>query len=281
MPAPGTAQPPVQAVAAQKKKRTRNVVSIGAPAAATGSATAPVQSPTTTRNPATIDQGPSGGISGEAFDLYQKRTEKEMKRLLAHAKKMKDFAYQADLKNHELRKTIAQLQLENQMLRNGLPAVTDGVLDGQNGVFQFPLEERLEQILADREAAREKTLAKHSVPIRVPLFAPPLPEGIDPNSQLARNYKSAEDFLSGDPSRGGVPPYASAAQLIEAWKRREKTDYAELLREGQAIAEADEDSEFKKRITHPKVYAINKARAAAARERLAKKSEARKASLEK
>ncbi|KEF61476.1 uncharacterized protein A1O9_03042 [Exophiala aquamarina CBS 119918] len=278
LPAPCTAQPALQDVAAptQKEKRSRNVVSIDGAATATGSNAGPEPGPPTAGNSVPSGQAPCGGISAEAFEAYQKRTEKEMKRLLAHAKKMKEFAYQADLQNHELRKTIRQLQVQNETFRKGLPALDQEGIAGPNGAFQLPLATRLEEL----RVAREQRTITRCAPGRVPLCAPPLPEGIDPNSNLARKYKSFENFLSEDPSRGGFPPEASIEQIVEAWRRREKVDLDEMYREGLAIAEAEEDSEFKKRITHPKVYAINKARAAAARERLAKKSEARKASLE-
>jgi len=293
LPPPSTAQPAVQTVAAQKEnkgKRARNVVSISTPATTTDSAAPPAQVPSAAYGPARIDQTLFEEISREAIDKYSQKTEREVKRLIARAKKLRDYAYQADLKNQELKKTIKQLEMENrqldmekrqvdmenEMLRNGLHPVTEGVFGRQHGVTEFPFEERLKEI----RAVTERRIAKSSKPLPLRPVVP-LPKNIDPNSELARRYKIGEDFLFGDPTRGGIPPFATVQQLVEAYKNRPKINWGKLLKESEAIANSEEDSELKKAITHPKVYAMNKARADAARERLAKKSEARKASLEK
>lgn len=319
MPAPGTAQPPFVAVATENRGPAGRLFTIGTTPAATGSAKAQTQDPAITINAAQTSQAPASGISAEAFKAYQQRTEKEMKRLIGHAQKMKDYAYQADQQNHELRKIIEQLQKENENIRNSKAALTESIYKTtdkilgpqQYGVYRVAPDTRYDDILGPMTPPRaprathgpvrnevnpiEALVARNRVRDRAPLIAPPLPKGTKKDSAIARYYEGMDNFLSGDPSRGGVPPCASARQIADAWAKREaKVDFEGLLAEAEAIANAPEDSEFKRAITHPKVYAANKLRAAeaartarmpaersaAARERLAKKSEARKASLE-
>lgn len=293
--------------------------------AATGTVT-PAQAPfpiktTNNRQPAanvlSLDKTPAATdsanvISAEAFKAYQKQTEKEMRRLIIYAQKMRDYAYQADVKNHELSSIIARLQNEKEDRRNNEAALTTSI-EKTADTLRRPEARSVYEVSTGAMHPQYAPAAAHvqdnphfnpAVAAivernrrrdRAPLSAPPLPAGTKPDSALARYYAGMDDFLSLDPSRGGVPPLASGQQIVDAWMAREKeVDLEALLVEGEAIANAPEDSEFKKRITHPKVYKANKLRAAeaaktaglpaersaAARERLAKKSEARKASRE-
>lgn len=251
---------------------------------------------------------PANGISAAAFEAYQKQTEKEMRRLIKYGQQMKEFAYQSDMKNQQLSEMIARLQAENEKLRKESAELREQ-MDTAAGLALSPGACGNKE--ADAPTQPHAAAAGQYVPVfhpdvaacieknrrrdRAPLVAPPLPPSTKPDSALARHYAGMDNFLSLDPSRGGVPPLASDQQIADAWIAREKeVDLEAVLKEGEEIANAPEDSEFKKQITHPKVYAANKLRAAlnapsaglpaersaAARERLARKSEARKASRE-
>ncbi|KAK5065278.1 hypothetical protein LTR84_001116 [Exophiala bonariae] len=261
-----------------------------------------------TANATSAATSSASGISAAAFQAYQKQTEKEMRRLIKYGQQMKEFAYQADMKNQQLNEIVARLQTENENLRKERAELHEQM----NGSARFaPRPDTRGN--HDANAPIQSSAPPHVQPTpvyhpdvqaiidknqhrdRVPLVAPPLPPSAKPDSPLARYYRGLDNFVSLDPSRGGVPPLASGQQITDAFMAREReVDWDGVMKQGEEIANSAEDSDFKKAITHPKVYAANKLRtameassaglpaerSAAARERLAKKSEARKASRE-
>lgn len=105
-------------------------------------------------------------LSSQAIEAYMHQTEKEMKRLVRYAQKMREYARKTDAENEELKTMIRQLQKENKSLKEG------GALDvraRQSDVSANADADAGQGLLREDVGRLEATVARHVKNVRRPL----------------------------------------------------------------------------------------------------------------